>query len=211
MDYLRRTYFFDYHSDVVQNLVSELQEKAGSEQELAVSLYEMVRDGWRYDPYTVSYREENYKASSIAQRESGNCVEKSIMLITCLRAVGIPARLHLGKVKNHIAIERVIERYGIEELTPHGMVNMHLDGQWLKCSPAFNKALCEIFNVEPLEFNGEEDSFLQQYNAKGDQFMEYIEDYGYFKDVPVEFMKKNLEEHYPDIFKSDDGILDYRL
>ena len=83
--------------------------------------------------------------------------------------------------------------------------------QWLKCSPAFKKALYQIFDVEPLAFNGEEDWFLQQYNDKGNQFMEYIEHCGYFEDISVEFMKKNLEELYPDIFKSDDGILDYRL
>ena len=68
--------------------------------------------------------DEKYRASIIAQRNTGNCVDKSIILIASLRALGIPARLHLGKVKNHIAVERLIEKLGSNELTPHGMVNV---------------------------------------------------------------------------------------
>ena len=30
--------------------------------------------------------------------------------------------------------------------------------------------------------------------------MEYIEDYGTFDDVPLDFMKQNIEEHYPGVF-----------
>ena len=118
-------------------------------------------------------------------------MEKSIILIACLRALGIPARLHLEKVKNHIAVERLTEKFGSNELTPHGMVNVYLDKKWLKMSPAFNKSLCVKLNVEPLDFDGENNSFLQQYNSEGSRFMEYVDDYGYFDDVPLEFMIKN--------------------
>jgi hypothetical protein len=60
----------------------------------------------------ISLSKEKYKSSHIAKKQSGNCVEKSIILIACLRALGIPARLHLGKVKNHIAVERLTENLG---------------------------------------------------------------------------------------------------
>jgi transglutaminase-like putative cysteine protease len=138
-------------------------------------------------------------------------VEKSILLIACLRGLGIPARLHLGKVKNHIAVERLIEKFGSNELTPHGMVNIYINGRWLKASPAFNKTLCEKFNVEPLDFDGENSSFLQQYNSEGSLFMEYLEDYGPFEDVPLEFIKQNVREHYPHIFGADENLTEFRL
>ncbi|MEC8832596.1 MAG: transglutaminase family protein, partial [Bacteroidota bacterium] len=154
---------------------------------------------------------ENYRASHIVQKSTGNCVEKSILLIAGLRGMGIPARLHLGKVKNHIAVERLIEKFGSNELTPHGMVNVNLNNKWLKMSPAFNKSLCEKLNVEPLEFDGENNSFLQAYNSAGTRFMEYTEDYGHFEDVPLEFMKKNIKEHYPHIFDKAENITEFRL
>ena len=134
-----------------------------------------------------------------------------MLVVACLRALGIPARLHLGKVKNHIAVERLTEKFGSNELTPHGMVNAQINRKWLKMSPAFNKSLCEKFKVAPLEFDGENDSFLQQYNGEGSLFMEYVEDYGYFDDVPLDFMKQNIKEHYPHIFDTGEDITEYKL
>ncbi|NAS13877.1 transglutaminase-like domain-containing protein [Poritiphilus flavus] len=211
MNYLQSSYYFDFESEPVQKLISPFKDKTLPEADLAIAMYLYVRDHWKYDPYTISLSEQNYRASTIAQKTTANCVEKSILLITCLRALGIPARLHLGKVKNHIAVERLIEKFGSNELTPHGMVNVYLNDQWLKVSPAFNKSLCKKFNVEPLEFDGKNNSFLQQYNSEGSRFMEYIEDYGHFEDVPLDFMKRNIKEHYPHIFDTKEPKTEFKL
>ncbi|WP_370001199.1 transglutaminase family protein [Winogradskyella sp.] len=209
MNYLEPTQFIDYDTEVIQELVKPY--KGLPDKSKSIALYERVRDAWRYDPYTIRLDENNFKASVIAQRSAGNCVEKSILLVACYRAVGLPARLHLGKVKNHIAVERLTEKFGSNELTPHGMVNVKLNDKWLKLSPAFNVELCHKFNVDVLDFDGEHDSFLQAFNSDGDQFMEYTEDYGFFDDVPLEFMKQNIREHYPHIFKADESIREFRL
>lgn len=211
MKYLESSYYFDFENESVQKLISEFKNGSLSDKEKAIGMYTIVRDNWKYDPYSISLLKEKYKSSHIAQKQSGNCVEKSILLIACLRALEIPARLHLGKVKNHIAVERLIEKFGSNELTPHGMVNVFLDNKWLKMSPAFNKSLCEKMNVEPLEFDGENNSFLQQYNSSGTRFMEYIDDYGSFEDVPLDFMIRNLKEHYPAIFDTNEKITDFKL
>ena len=102
MNYLEPTQFIDYDTEVIQELVKPY--KGLPDKSKSIALYERVRDGWRYDPYTIRLDENNFKASVIAQRSAGNCVEKSILLVACYRAVGLPARLHLGKVKNHIAV-----------------------------------------------------------------------------------------------------------
>ncbi|TCI85200.1 transglutaminase-like domain-containing protein [Tenacibaculum sp. M341] len=211
MDYLSATYFFDYESDEIQQLISNYKDSSLSKKEQAVALYLKIRDSWRYNPYNLSLSKENYKASTIAKKPTGHCVEKSILLIACLRALNIPARLHLGKVKNHIAVERLIEKFGTNELTPHGMVQIYLNGQWLKASPAFNAALCKMCKVAPLAFDGENNSFLQKFNDEGNLFMEYIDDYGYFEDVPVDFMIANVKEHYPHIFITKDNTTEFKL
>jgi len=107
--------------------------------------------------------------------------------------------------------EYCLEKFGSNELTPHGMVNVYLNGKWLKMSPAFNATLCEKFNVEPLEFDGYTNSYLQQYNTQGDLFMEYLEDYGHFNDVPLKFMIENLKTHYPHIFKTETHITEFKI
>ena len=139
------------------------------------------------------------KSSKIAQKSHGHCIDKAILYITGLRALDIPAKLHLAKVKNHIAVERLTEKFGTNELTPHGMVDVYLDGKWVKATPAFNTELCRLTGVEPLEFDGEHDSIFQQFNGKGDEFMEYLEDYGSFDDVPIGFIHQNMKENYPNL------------
>ena len=211
MNYLNPSYFFDFENDLIQGLIAELKVDSISDKQKAIGLYTKIRDDWKYDPYSISLKEETLKASSIANKSTGNCVEKSILLIACLRGLGIPARLHLGKVKNHIAVERLTEKFGSNELTPHGMVNVYLGGKWIKISPAFNASLCKKLSVEPVDFDGENDSFLQQYTSDGNTFMEYLDDYGHFEDVPIEFMKQNIKEHYPHIFDRDDGATEFKL
>ena len=209
--YLSPTNYFDFDHNAIQNLISEFKTDTLSDKEKAIGLYIKVRDDWRYDPYNISLLKEKYKSSHIAQKASGNCVEKSIVLIAGLRALGIPARLHLGKVKNHIAVERLTEKFGSNELTPHGMVNVYLNNKWLKISPAFNASLCRKLNVEPLAFDGENHSFLQAYNREGSKFMEYTDDYGYFDDVPLDFMAENIKKHYPHIFDTNDDTTEFKL
>jgi len=197
MNYLSATYYYDYEHPNIQEIIQPFLTDVLTPKEKAVQLYLKIRDGWRYNAGYISFKKENYKASHIVQKKDGHCIDKSIMLVTCLRGVGIPARIHLAKVKNHIAVERLIEKFGTNELTPHGMVNMLLDGEWLKASPAFNAELCAKCNVAPLDFDGTQDSIFQEYNNEGKEFMEYLEDYGHFEDFPFDFVTQNLLEHYP--------------
>ena len=41
--------------------------------------------------------------------------------------------------------------------------------------------------------------------------MEYIDDYGHFEDVPIDFMKTNLKAHYPHIFDTNESITEFKL
>ncbi len=211
MKYLEETYYFDYNTESIQNIIKDLKESTLTQKEKAKQLYLKIRDLWRYDPYLIHLTKEGYKASVIAEKNSGHCIDKSILLIACLRGLGIPARIHLAKVKNHIGVERLIEKFGTNELTPHGMVNIFLNDKWLKASPAFNKELCEKCNVEPLEFDGEQDSMFQEFNKEGSVFMEYLEDYGHFDDVPLGFIFNNMKEHYPEIVEKYSGFTEIKL
>lgn len=198
-EYTASTYYFDYDYPIIQRLVSKFRHAELSDLEKAKQLYLKVRDGWRYNPYDISFNKEALKSSNIAQKNHGHCIDKSILYISGLRALGIPAKLHLAKVKNHIAVERLTEKFGTNELTPHGMVDVFLNGKWVKATPAFNQELCRLTGVEPLEFDGIEDSIFQEFNKHGKEFMEYLEDYGSFDDVPIEFIQQNMRENYPNL------------
>lgn len=200
-EYLTETPFLCFSNDKLKEFAKKVTEDCKTDKEKAIALYYAVRDGWKYNPYRISFRVEDWTASTIFERPDGHCQDKSILLITLARACGIPARLHLAKVKNHIAVEKLTEKFGTNILTPHGYMEFYINEKWVKATPAFNKKLCERMGVSPLEFDGETDSYFQEYDAKGSIFMEYLEDYGTFADVPLDFMKKNIVEHYPEIAK----------
>lgn len=191
---------FDYSSDSIQNLVEKIDEGSfeSTPLEFALRAYYYIRDAWPYNPYRFSLKENDWKASEICTHRTGHCLDKAILLISVLRAKKIPARLGLAKVKNHIAIEDIVEKFGNDVLVPHGYVEIYLNGKWVKATPAFNKTLCEKLNVIPLEFDGVTDSLFQTYDSSGTtKFMEYIEDYGTFDNVPLAYMFNLMKETYP--------------
>jgi transglutaminase-like putative cysteine protease len=195
-EYLQPTYFLDFDTPEVRAFAEKNVEGAQNQVEQAVQLYNAVRDGWFYDPYYLDLRPEGSKASTVLKRPSGHCVNKAVLLAASGRAVGIPTRLSFFIVRNHIATER-IERYlQTNKLVFHGATELFLEGKWVKATPAFNKALCQKLNVEPLEFIGTEDSIFQQFDRSGNVFMEYLHEYGSFADMPLETMVEELLHHY---------------
>lgn len=210
LKYLASTYFLDYDHPLVQSIIQEFI-TINSVKEKAIGLYIKIRDGWRYNPYHFSFIKENYRASFIAAKTEGHCIDKTILLVACARGLGIPARIHLAKVKNHIGVERIIEKFGTDELTPHGMANLFIEGKWLKVSPAFNKELCNKCNVATLEFDGDNDSLFQEYDKEGNTFMEYLHDYGHFEDVPFDFIIRNFTESYPQIMEKYKGMNEFKI
>lgn len=211
MDYLSPTYYFDFENNVVKELINEFQLNSLSSKEKAIGIYLKIRDNWRYNPYHLSLLKTSYRASFIAQKPDGHCIEKSILLIACLRGLQIPARIHFARVKNHIGVERFMEKFGTDEITPHGMVDVFIDGKWLKVSPAFNKELCVKCNVAILDFDGENDSIFHEFDKSGNKFMEYLEDYGSFEDVPVDFILDNFKENYPEIMKRNKSLTEIKI
>ena len=191
--------FYDSENESIQKILAGFNFDAEiSKKNKAIIIYNYVRDHWYYSPLRISLIETDSLASNLVKRKKGHCIDKSIILITLLKAADIPARIGLAKIKNHIAIEQVVQFLGTDVLVPHGYVEIFLEEKWIKATPAFNKSLCEKLNVHVLEFNGEEDSIFQEYCAESEnKFMEYIEDYGTFETNPLDKIETLLLEHYP--------------
>jgi transglutaminase-like putative cysteine protease len=122
---------------------------ASDPRERAVALYYAVRDGIRYDPYSVQAAPQAYRASSIVQAPAAFCVPKAILLAAAARDIGIPARLGFADVRNHLASEKLRARMGTDLFVFHGYTDLYLDGGWRKATPAFNRELCSRFGVPP--------------------------------------------------------------
>jgi transglutaminase-like putative cysteine protease len=162
----------------------------------AISLYYAVRDGIRYDPYTLDLTINGLKASTTLSAQRGWCVSKAILLAACCRVVKIPARLGFADVRNHLTTARMRTIMKTDVFFWHGYTSIFLDGQWVKATPAFNIELCERFRLRPLEFDGMNDSIYHPFDLEGNMHMEYLRYRGEFADVPLDDMMDTFRREY---------------
>jgi transglutaminase-like putative cysteine protease len=185
--YLAPTAIIDSNHPALVAYAQEAVKSAGNDPiSKAINLYYAVRDAVWYDPYLPFYRPEHYRASNVLKKRRAFCVGKATLLCALGRASGIPSRVGFATVRNHLATRQLLEFLGSDLFVYHGFTEFHLDGKWVKATPAFNIELCQKHKVIPLEFNGREDSIFQPYNVDKKQFMEYVDDHGTYADVPVD-------------------------
>jgi transglutaminase-like putative cysteine protease len=194
--YLAPTEIIDSTHPKIRHYAMEVVGNSSDQVERAVKLYLAVRDGIRYDPYTPFHRPEHYRASLVLQRGRSFCVPKVSLLCALGRACSIPSRVGFATVKNHLATKQLIDFLGSNVFVYHGFVEFHLEGKWMKATPAFNRELCEKHQVEPLEFNGREDSLFHPYNQENKKYMEYVKYHGTYSDIPVETIVAAWNEAY---------------
>lgn len=195
--YLAATPYIDSDHAAVRALAREAAGDETDPKAKAIKLYYAIRDRFLYDPYSVEVSEDGLRASGVIERGKGFCVNKAILLAAVARAEGIPARIGLADVKNHLATERLRAQMGTDIFYFHGFTELYIDGKWVKATPAFNLALCEKFRVLPLEFDGETDSVFHPFDADNRRHMEYVADRGNFADMPFAEWREAMLKHYP--------------
>jgi len=195
--FLRSTPTIDFYSETVKEFVAENSSVNSGELDQAISLYYAIRDQIRYDPYTFSPDLGDYSATHTLNTGRGWCVPKAILYAACCRAVGIPARLGYADVRNHMSTEHLRQLMGTDIFYWHGYTDVYLNRKWVKATPAFNIELCKRFRLQPLDFNGLEDSIYHPFDLDGQKHMEYLNYRGEFADLPFDLMMKDFASLYP--------------
>lgn len=199
--YLQPTHFIDSDNPMVIEYAKS-KTQATSDKQKAIDLYLAVRDDILYDPYHLILNPDLISASITLNRGRGYCVEKSLLLAAVGRVHGIPSRLGFSIVRNHLSTPKFVEMLRSDKFVFHGYNEFWIEGKWVKCTPAFNKTLCDRFGVEALPFDGEHDSIFHAYEG-GKKYMEYLHEYGQFDDLPYELFVQELKIHYPHLFQGD--------
>ncbi len=196
-EFLSSTEYLNFNHEAVQAFSEKLIKEGMSDTEKAVALYYGVRDGIRYNPYVFAPIKENFKAAHCLGEGQSYCIPKAILLAALARLNGIPSRIGLADVKNHLSSPGLIEWLKSDVFVMHGYTEMYLQGKWVKATPAFDAKLCARMNVLPLEFNGLEDSIFHEHNGAGERHMEYLTDHGQFSDVPFDLIIGCIATAYP--------------
>jgi transglutaminase-like putative cysteine protease len=205
------TWFYNYDAESVQawiqqklgrhpqDIAAAIAGNAGQQIARACELYLLVRDGWRYNPYKVEIAREAFRLSYILTLKQTYCIPKALLLAGLARAIGIPARLGFGDVKNHLSSPRLIAYLRTDVFAYHGYAELWLDGKWVQATPAFDARLCQHMKVEPLEFDGRTNSLFQEYNSNGQAFMQYVRYHGVCYDLPHEWLIQGFRAAFPHI------------
>lgn len=199
--YLQPTSFIDSnHPDIIA-FAHKTTEGCTTDIAKAVALYKVVRDDILYDVYHVDLRPEAISASITLRKKSGYCIEKALVLAAAARALGIPTRLGFANVRNHLATEKFVQMLQTDVFVFHGYVSLWIKGKWVKATPAFNRSLCDKFKVNPLEFDGMNDSIFHEYDTQGNKYMEYLTEHGEFADFPFHLFVAEIKKHYGHFFE----------
>ncbi|MER6328327.1 transglutaminase-like domain-containing protein [Streptomyces sp. NPDC001034] len=209
---LAPTEFLDHTSQAVRAFVAEVlpaedvftgegaDPDADRARRNAVALYYAVRDSIPYEVYGADLTRTGLSASGVLAHGFGFCVHKSALYAAAVRAVGVPSRLYYGDVRNHLASPRLRELVGGDVFRFHSLAVVRLDGRWTKATPVFNKMLCKLYGIKPLEFDGRADSIYHPYDEQNRRHMEFLHVHGEFDDVPYDLVYEGIRAAHPRLF-----------
>ncbi|MGO9703084.1 MAG: transglutaminase-like domain-containing protein [Xanthobacteraceae bacterium] len=208
-NFLQATSFVDCGDATIKAFAQKAVGSAQTAKEKAIALYNAVRDSIQYDPYLDFLDPGVFRASAVLDAGKGFCVGKSAVLAAAARASSIPARPGYADVRNHLTSRRLKETVG-DTFYWHSYTELYIDSKWVKCTPAFDSALCERANIAPLEFDGVNDSLFHPFDRAGRQHMEYLKDRGAFADVPFETIVADFQRFYPKLVAASPPTANFR-
>jgi hypothetical protein len=197
---LAHTRSIDHRSSAVRDFVAA----TGADREpdpvrRAVQLYYAVRDDIRYEIYGADLSEDGLSASSVATVRKGMCIHKSVLYAAALRAVGIPSRLMITDVRNHLVSPQLKRMVG-DVFHYHTLTVLRPAGRWIRATPVFNRRLCRLYDMEPLEFDGRTDSMHHPFDGIGRKHMEFVRFHGDFDDLPYRTIIDGMRRQHPAMF-----------
>lgn len=183
--YLKCTEFIDCDNKLIKDKAYKVTEGLQTDREKAVALYYLVRDEVKHNAYAPLYDLDRYKASKILEAGNGVCQQKAILLVALARAVGIPARIGLVDVRDHLISDTFREMIGGVNILPlHGYAELYIDGRWIHASPAYDIETCRRKRFVPVEFDGVHDVKDSPYDLDGKPHVEHLKYHGPYDDFP---------------------------
>jgi transglutaminase-like putative cysteine protease len=124
-------------------------------------------------------------------------VQKAVLLAALARAAGIPSRLGFADVRNHKTPDWLREIMGTDLFVFHGYVELYLDGGWVKATPAFDAQSSRRAGALVVELDGTNDAMLHPVDPEGHPYIEYVQNRGWFADLPLDEIQRTFLETYP--------------
>ncbi|MFW9928771.1 MAG: transglutaminase family protein, partial [Candidatus Thorarchaeota archaeon] len=197
--YLTPGIFIDSESPVVKSLAEYFQKKYSNQIDLAVAFFYYVRDSYKYSIVFDSYDNIIFKASYCLSNRTSFCIPKATSLAALARTSGIPSRIHFADLKNQRIPEHLYKTLGTNIMYYHCYTELFLDDKWVKATPSFDLQTCLRHNLPPVEFDGYSDGLFAPYDDEGNPYCQYINDRGYYDDVPIDIIIEGFSHYYGNV------------
>jgi hypothetical protein len=93
--------------------------------------------------------------------------------------------------------KEMLEKRGTNLFPYHGYTDLYIEGSWVKATPTFDIVSCMNAGLRPVDFDGRNDALLPSTTLDGRAHIEYVEDRGFFEDVPYDaIMEASLRHKY---------------
>lgn len=100
----------------------------------------------------------------------------------------------MARIRNHLIPPDLQARLGRDEFPGHGYNQFLLEGNWISVAATFDADLCNRLRVPIAEFNGRNDAMLPAQSLDGRLYIEYLEFYGHFADLPLNFITERTSK-----------------
>ena len=188
--YLDHTFFIDCDHLSVKSQSTKLTANIEDTKDKAIRIFYFVKDEIRYNIFAPRSTDDCFKASHILASKEGYCVQKALLLVALARAAGIPARLRFAEIRAYLTSPEIVAQRGSNVFLYHGLTDLCINGRWVKATPTYDLEHCKKMSIAPIRFDGEKDAMLPAFTEDGRPNVEYIEDRGFFADLPIEEIKK---------------------
>ncbi len=201
--YLKPTVTIDSDHEKIIETANDLTSGCSSNEEKAVRLFYFVRDSIRYNLYMISLFIEDFKASRVLEWREGYCVQKAVLLTALARAAGIPSRLVFAMIRNHKVPAHIFKQLGNNLFYRHGYNQFFLNGKWVTAAATFDINSCKKNNLPPVEFDGKTDATLPKKDLDGRPYVEYVEKFPHFADLPFDWIYEAIAEKTTEVLGQD--------
>lgn len=139
-EFLKTTKSSDFNKAFVKNKALEIIGDSKSDSEKAISIFNWMKDNIKF-----AISSTDAKASRTLKKGYGECANRTVLHITLLRAVGIPARARYADIKSELLIP-IIPAFLFSKLPPklgHIWPECYIDNKWISCETFYDTALYE--------------------------------------------------------------------
>jgi len=195
-NYLQASPQIDCDHPAIVEICQRLTRDCSTAGDKAVKLFYYVRDECHYNMYATTGEREAYRSSVILKSGQGWCLQKAILLASLGRAAGIPSRLILVSIRNHKSPPEAVELMGTNVFFPHAYNHFFLNNKWVKAAATFDREICQRIQVPTVEFDGVQDAILPGSDLNGQPYIEYLDEYGSFAEIPWDMIVEKSYQLY---------------